>query len=190
MAERTDIKNLIAYLGMAFPNFHPDITSTPNTVDVMLDLLGDLAPDTLQAAVRSCCAEPGRAFAPSAGEIRGAAVKLHAQAAGLPSAAEAWGCIMESFKHTSFDQPELLKHPMIQEAVRCMGGMERIGLSEDNMADRAHFLKIYDTVYQQTLSDASMLPAVSDYIEAQRLETSGQIKQLADKMSRPRLETK
>jgi hypothetical protein len=178
---------VIAYMALAYPNFHADVTGSPNTVDVMLDLLGDLSAETLQTAVKACCAQPGRAFAPSAGEIRGAAVQLHAQAAGLPSAAEAWGAIMEGFRHTSFDQPALLDHPLIREAVRCMGGMDRIGQSENVMAERAHFLKIYQQIYDRAVSDAAQLPAVQDYIAAQR-QISGGIKSLADTLGQRRLE--
>jgi hypothetical protein len=75
MASRDDIKKIIGYMILAFPNYKPDTTSHPNTVDVFEDLLGDLDADTLYAAVRAACKEP-RAFAPAPGEIRAAAAAL------------------------------------------------------------------------------------------------------------------
>ena len=71
MANRDDIKKLIAYLALTFANFHPDVTSTPNTVDVWEDLLGDIEADKLQAGLRIVCKTP-REFAPPPGVIRAA----------------------------------------------------------------------------------------------------------------------
>ena len=107
----------------------------------------------LQVAVKACCTEAGRAFPPTPGEIRGAATNLIARAAGLPTAGEAWGAVMDSFRRTSFDQPELLGHPLVSEAIRCMGGLEVIGMSENNMADRAHFLKIFEQLQERAIRE-------------------------------------
>lgn len=183
MATREDIKKIMAYIGMAFPNYHPILDGEINSVDVLLDLLGDMPIETLQTAVKSCCSQPGRAFAPSAGEIRGVVADLHARAAGLPTGAEAWGATMESFQQTSFNQPELLQHPLVKETVHCMGGLEVIGMSENNMADRAHFLRIFEQLRERALREATELPAITEYVEAQRLEVSGQIKALTAKLS-------
>ena len=168
MASRDDIKRTIAYFGLVFSNYSPTIEGEPNTIDVLYDLLGDLPADTLQAAVKACCSELGRAFAPSPGEIREAAVKLHIKASGAPTSAEAWGAIMDSFRRTSFDQPETLDHPLVVKAIRCMGGLNAIGMSENNMADRAHFLKIYDQLLQREEENAAELPCLTEYTEARK----------------------
>jgi hypothetical protein len=190
MSTRTDIKNIIAYLALAFPNFHADVTGTPNTVDVYLDLLGDMPAETLQVAVKSCCAEPGRAFAPSAGEIRGMAAQLHAQAAGMPTAAEAWGVIMQSFHLVSSDRERLpvLRNPLVVKALRCMGGLEVIGMSENLPAERARFLQFYDELRERAMSDAAELPQVADYVDRQRLEVGAEIRKLSDRLAHKRLE--
>ncbi|HEY5269300.1 MAG TPA: replicative helicase loader/inhibitor [Anaerolineales bacterium] len=183
MANRDDIKKIMAYMGMCFPNYHPILEGEINAVDVLLDLLGDMDIEMLQAALKACCTEPGRAFAPSAGEIRGAASDLHARVAGLPTAAEAWGAVMDSFRRTSFDKPELLEHPLLKEAIRCMGGLEVIGMSENNMADRAHFLKIFEQLRERAIQETLELPAITEYIESKRL-IDGQMKALVARMHR------
>jgi hypothetical protein len=183
MTTRNDIKNLMAFIGLAFPNFKPVLEGEINSVDVFYSLLGDIDLPALKTAVQACCAEAGRAFAPSAGEIRGMVVDLHMKAAGTPTAAEAWGAVMDSFRSTSFGRPELLGHPLVEKAVRCMGGLSTIGMSENNMADRAHFLKIYNELLERAQEDASELPIVAGYIETQRQEQIGaEIKQLAAKL--------
>lgn len=189
MATREDIKNVMAFMACSFPNYHPILDGQVNAVDVLLNLLGDLPVETLQVAVQACCAEPGRAFAPSAGEIRGMAVQLHAQAACLPTAAEAWGVIEQCWHLTSDGRQALLdkQHPLFSKALHCMGGLSVIGMSENPPAERARFLQFYDELREQTLNDAAMLPQVADYIESAKLVDGG-IKTLSDKLSRPRLE--
>jgi hypothetical protein len=76
MATREEIAQVIGYMKLVFPNYNPDVTSHPNTIDVLEDLLGDMEVETLRAAVKSACMETDRAFAPSPGEIRGAAGRL------------------------------------------------------------------------------------------------------------------
>jgi hypothetical protein len=76
VANRDEIKALVGFMMLAFPNFHPDLESEPNTIDVFEDLLGDIEGDKLRQGMRIACKEPGRAFAPSPGEIIGAVNSL------------------------------------------------------------------------------------------------------------------
>ena len=90
---------------------------------------------------------------------------------------------MDSFRRTSFDRPELLDHPLVSEAIRCMGGLEVIGMSENNMADRAHFMKIFEQLRERAMRETLELPAITEYIESKRL-VDGQVKVLAARMER------
>lgn len=190
MATRGDIQGIIAYMKSSFPNYHPELDGEINTVDVLFDQLGDMDTDTLRMAVRAACMPgTGRQFAPSSDEIRVAITNLHAQAAGVPTTAEAWGAIMESFNRTSFHQPTLLDNPLVKEAIRCMGGLSVIGMSENLPAERARFLQFYDELRQRALSDVAMLPAITEYIESKRM-IDGSIKTLAERLSHPQLEDK
>ena len=175
MATRENIKAIIKYMRGAFPNYKPELTGGEgwNAVDVLLDQLGDMDAADLLTAVRSACAESGRQFAPSAGEIRGAFADLKARAVGIPSAGEAWAAIMDSFRRVRSEQPEMLKLPIVAEAIRCMGGLDTIGMSENNMADRAHFLKIFDQLRQRQLSEFVELPQVTQYIQTQKQIAAG-----------------
>jgi hypothetical protein len=182
MADREQIKAIIKYMRGAYPNYHPELAGDGwNAVDVLLDQLGDMDAADLLVAVRAACAESGRTFAPSAGEIRGAFADLKARALGIPTAAEAWAAIMESFRRVRSAQPEMLKLPIVAEAIRCMGGLDTIGMSENNMADRAHFLKIYDQLRERQLSEFVELPAVTQYVQAQKQIASG-IRMLVDRL--------
>jgi hypothetical protein len=186
MATRDDIKNVIAYLGMAFPNYHPDVESPLNTVDVMFDLLGDLPADALQMAVRSCCSEAGRTFAPSTGEIRGAISLIRAKVSGVPTAGEAWSEIVGSFERmpsgnmSGGGHTPILDHPLVKKAVACMGGYTEIGVDfyENQMANRAHFIKFYNELLDNWKSEATELPQLTQYVQKQ---IEGSVKMLTDK---------
>jgi hypothetical protein len=189
MAVRDDIKTIIAYMAMVFPNYQPSLDGEINAVDVLLDLLGDLPTETLQIAVKSCCAEPGRAFAPSAGEIRGMVVSLHVKAAGIPTAGEAWEEVMRAIRDVGCHNgtPDF-SHPLIKKAVQAVG-FTSIGMSEDVMVERAHFLKIYAQLVDREKDNAATLPVAAKYIDAQR-QLGTRIASLTDKLSSPRLEAR
>ena len=183
MTTRDDIKNLIAYMVMAFPNYDPIFTGEINTVDVMLDLLGDLPLDTLKAAVKSCCSRAGQ-FAPSMGDIREEATRLSLQAAGIPTAGEAWGAVIGSYERNSYGNivggghSPILDNPLVKEAIHQIGGYT-IDLYENQMANRAHFFKIYEALYKREFSERSQSPTVKAYIEVMshnenRLLTEGE----------------
>jgi hypothetical protein len=75
----------------------------------------------------------------------------------------------------------MLKQPVVAEAIRCMGGLDTIGMSENNMADRAHFLKIYDQLRERKLSEFVELPAITQYIQAQKQIGAG-VSMLVDRL--------
>ena len=179
MATREEVKAVICYMKGAFPNFHPELDGEINAVDVLLDQLGDMDTASLRMAVRAACSEledgKGRKFAPSASEIRAAFTALKARAAGMPTATEAWGAIMDSFRHPRTGPSALLDHPIVEDAIRCMGGLHKIGMSEDNMADRAHFLRMFEQLRTKAMQETAEIPAITEYVEAtRRALTSGE----------------
>lgn len=180
MSSRDEIKTIVLYLKMAFPNFRPELDGKINSIDVLSDLLGDLPNETLWAAVKSCCAEPGRAFAPSAGEIRGKASELHAKASGIKSSGEAWQEIMDVIRDQGCHGTPRWSSELVKRAVDCIG-LESIGMSEDVMPDRAHFLRIYTDLQRRALEDAAELPQVTEYVQGRRQITDAAIKQLTDR---------
>lgn len=183
MATLSDIKAIIGYLVMAFPNFHPDLTSQPiNALDTYFDILQDIPAEELKLAVRSCVAD-GREFAPLPGVIRAKVTELHVKASGVPAAGEAWQEVMKVITDQGCHNgtPEF-SNPLIKKAVEAIG-IVNIGMSEDVMVERAHFLKIYADLMNRAIEDASLLPEAVEYIEAKKQIGDG-IKLLTDKFTR------
>lgn len=184
MATRDDIKKIVAYLAMAYPNYRPDISSPVNTVDVFLDLLGDLDAKDLQIAVKAACTPgTGRQFAPSADEIRTALVKLQIRVSNVPQAGEAWGAIMESFRyiHPPQEIQKIIDNPMVEKTIRAMGGLNAIGMSEEIMVERAHFLKIYTAFLDRHATDVAMIPEAVEYVRHRQI--GNDIKKLTDRFT-------
>lgn len=172
MTTKNEIKAAILYLKNAFPNYYPVLDGEHNTVDVLLDLLGDLDSSIFWMALKSCCAE-ARQFAPSAGEIRAKAAELAGRASGLPDAVEAWGAVMDYLRSRRVSPA--FEHPVTQKVVQAMGGTTVLGLSENNVADRAHFMRMYEQSAKSALSEVRELPQVNGYIAEQVAKLAGRL---------------
>lgn len=159
MTERTDIDGFMEVMKASFPNFHPGL----GTPEIYMQLLGDLDRDELRAAVLSCCSEPGRAFAPSIGEIRGAVMELRRQARGVPSPLEAWSMVKKSLGTNE------RCHPLVQKVIDLFGYWY-LKQSEDEMADRAHFLKEYERMMKDEMFKDVQLPQVTAYVESKKMK--------------------
>ena len=184
MATNQTIALLMAEISTLYPALFP---VTRETAAIWRSYLEDIPDDLLMNALRHYIATAKDNYPPSVPALRRAAGDLQARAAGLPTSAEAWGAIMDSFRRTSFHQPELLENPIVKQAIRCMGGLSVIGMSENLPAERARFLQFYDELRDRALSDAAELPQVTAYVDAKRLEVSGQVKALSDKLAHPKL---
>jgi hypothetical protein len=208
MSTRKDIAEIIGYMKLAFPNYSPDVTSPINTVDVLLDLLGDVPAETLKLAVRAACAEAGRAFAPAVGEIREAAIKLSVSALGIPNEFEAWAEVCKMPKDMLRSRIELdengkmvtdengaviimeerLKwsHALVERTAVLMGWPDFP--IEDESLDRAHFFQAYRAEVNRLMESEGELPAVREYVLAQRgnatLPFGQEVKKLVGRMGK------
>ena len=174
MATPLDIASSINALKTAFPNYQPDIMAT---ADLWKTIFADMDGETLKTAVLVCLTEK-RAFAPSAGEIRVAALDLHAKASGIPDAYFAYDevCKMPgnmihknliSIDGVPYIEERELKfsHPLIEKVARLMGWPKTFP-TDMPAADRSQFVKAYEAEVGRYVADAGMLPAVQHYIEA------------------------
>ena len=208
MSTRKDIAEIIGYMKLAFPNYSPDITSPINTLDVLLDLLGDVPAETLKLAVRATCAEAGRAFAPAVGEIRAGALKLSVSALGVPNEFEAWAEVCKMPKDMLRSRIEVdangkmvtnengaviileekLKwsHALIERTALLMGWPDFP--SEDESLDRAHFFQAYRAEVSRIMESAGELPAIREYVLARRrnatLPFGQELKKMVERMEK------
>lgn len=136
---------LIAMLKAAFPR----TPMAEETAMVYLQLLADLPYSETRAAVAELIATS--TWMPTIAEIRRAVWR---RTEYLPEPEEAWAMVQEAIRGAKFDVmpggvyvyhwPKHLPEP-VQTAVRALGW--RALVESDNLvADRAHFLRIYESV--------------------------------------------
>jgi hypothetical protein len=183
MATKHDIEIIIAKLSAAFPNWKV----TAYTVQVYLEDLSDIDPETLEAAVKMCRTEPGRAFAPSTGEIRGAVGKLRGMATNIPSSYEAWQEVGKQINENGGDYgTPVWSHPLVEKTVKAIG-WRNLRMSEDQTADRARFIQCYEQLQDRAKTENLLLPEVRGYIETnggRMLAPVDQMKQLTERLTK------
>jgi len=174
MATEEQTAVLVAMIGAAYPNFK----ATEMTFDVYYQTLKDLDYDLLEAATLHAIAQPGRAFAPSVGEIRGAVSDIMQHSSHMPSSFEAWNEFLQQARAVGHMGKPQFSHPLVAKTVQVMGWKE-LCLSENQVADRARFVQAYEQLADRASRDMVMLPSVQGYIDTHPMDV---IKMLADKM--------
>jgi hypothetical protein len=148
------IIKVLAFLGALYPKFE----LTQPTIKAYLTILRDIPLELLEKAALDLGSRA--TFFPSAAELRQAAFDLQDGANGVPSAGEAWGQVCAVWRGRNKEELPAIIH----RAVEAMGGWRQLGLSENQMADRAHFLKVYEVLLERQRSDMRMLPQVQNYV--------------------------
>jgi hypothetical protein len=188
---KSDVAAAIRKLRAAFPSYHPDPQAT---TEVFLQGLEDLDPDMFHAAIVACITEPGRAFAPSVGEIRQAAMRIFSQVEEVPSALAAYNEAVEApapeeriiwLADLPDDDPrkiEALKehsryirvwvhhswsHRLVKKVAEMLGWPEDFPTDEPGV-DRAQWERAYKAEVERYLRRRFQPPILSKFIEARR----------------------
>ncbi len=127
---------LVAVLLAAFP--HSDTTAA--TSSVYEQSLADLDYQTADTAVRRLIATAK--FRPTIAEIREAALELR-QGPRRPGG-EAWGDVLDAVSRFGSYRTPRFDDPLVSRAVDAFGWREICG-SENQIADRARFIELYDS---------------------------------------------
>ena len=138
---------LIAALKSNYRNFGVD---SPEQISFWYDMLKDLDYNLAEIAVKTLISESPHA--PTISDIRKAAAHTKEE---LPVSATAWGEVMQAIKsYGIYQQEKALESmsPLTRKVVKAMGFKE-LCLSENMMADRAHFQKMFDTMIKREEHD-------------------------------------
>jgi len=150
---KTDTLKVLATLAAGYPNF----TLREETVRVYAEMLADIDADILRSASAKCLADCK--WFPTIAELRQAATELSRPR--LRAGAEAWGDVLAEVRRVgSYGAPQFAD-PAVARVVAGMG-WTNICMSEEQMADRAHFIKAYEQTARREEEDARQLPAVRE----------------------------
>ena len=144
-------------------------------------MLADIPAEVGKAAVVKVCRESD--FFPSVAQIVAAAELIDPRTDELPSSADAWGEVYKQIQYTGQYRIPTWTNPVIARAVSAMGWTQ-LCEGENLEADRAHFLRIYE----------SMRSGHKDRAEGNKaLELSGMmdvVMAMAGKIGLPEIEAK
>lgn len=154
----SDIRPILKQLFAAYANTQV----TPELVAVYTRILSNIPPDDLQVVVDQCIAECK--FMPTVAEIRERYTALTRSLAAL-SAAEAWGLVTGEIRRIgSWGAPQF-DDPLTARVVEMMGWRE-LCQSENQMADRAQFMRMYQEIRDRHDRIDNLLPQARAMLEA------------------------
>lgn len=157
--KRADIIKLVGICSANYRNW-PEEGKEEATIILWLKMFGDMEYYIVEAAIEKYLSE-GK-FSPTIADImtRIADITLPKE----KTAIEAWGDVgMAIRKYGSYNEIKAMDSltGVTKTVVRSMGFRD-LCLSENDMADRAHFLKVYDTLAARERENALMLPSTRE----------------------------
>ena len=172
MATEKEIAAILGILGSVYPRY----TLTQQTISAYCLLLRDIPGDELKTAALNCASTGD--FFPSVHELREAVAGMRRKSLKLPTAAEAWRNLLDARGSTEYrvlvqenGNNVIEIHPYkflagVREVAESLGWPRQYLVNpDDQMADRAHFLKAYDAWINGQLENEMMLPEVKAHIE-------------------------
>jgi len=141
-----------ALLGVLL-SYWPKADPPPETLALYrVHLLDFPFPRGIQAITALACMSR---FWPTVAELREALVEA-GNPDPLPDADQAWAEVAAAVRNGIYGRP-VFSHPAVHDTVKAMGGIRELALSGNLMADRAHFLRLYDTCKRRA-ERAKVLP--------------------------------
>lgn len=159
--KQTEVIKLIGICSSNYKNW-PE----PDKAEMMLALWTKMLSDTeyfvAEAAIEKFLAES--VYPPTIADIRARIADL--TVFREKTAIEAWGDVCQAIrKYGYYQQKEAMDSlsAVTAKVVRSLG-YSTLCMSDNEMADRAHFLKVYDTLAKREREDALMLQSTKDII--------------------------
>ena len=89
-----------------------------------------------------------------------------------PEPLEAWGIVLKEIQRVGFYRSPTFTDPVIAKAVDCIG-WQTLCSSDNQVADRAHFGKVYEGLWRQAENDRRMIPVARQIRDQVRLMIEG-----------------
>jgi len=152
-----EVSVLLGILRTAYPRFYMDMTKAEikNTVDLWADYLSDVDLETAKTVIQSLIAKCK--FPPTIAELREQVSNI--KYASIDDVGMAWGEVTSAIKKFGlYSQEEALASmsEITRQIVKRLGFRE-LCLSDNTMADRAHFFRIYNIMVSR-LEEERLLP--------------------------------
>jgi len=177
MATNQNIATVLKIISAAYPQ---RFVVEPETVRIWVSFVSDMDDELLSAAVARFISSSSHAFPPTIPEIRAQAVELKREIIGIPSSFEAWSELMlapkprmsKLFRDGQFVEEEdfVWPHDVVGSVAKRLGWPRHFPdpNGENEMADRAHFVKAYDAEVRRMMQSETQIPQVTRYVEQEQ----------------------
>ena len=169
MATHETVLKVFKMLSRAYPDYTAKNLAGAEAVETMRlyeRAMEDMPDTALEAATLDHITSSQ--WWPKISELRERATGLLLNDLALPTAAEAWGMVVERLRKPATiyrdGQHYRLRPmaPLIEKTVHALGGWSYLRTSENSVADRARFLESYDILALRERRRVSEHPAVAD----------------------------
>ena len=168
MASEIEILKVLKILEDVYPNY----CLSSSAVEVYVKLLVDIPGDLLEHAALEHISRS--TFFPTIAELRTAAFDIIDTVNIIPTDYEAWAVVQAEIRRVGYaGQPDFI-HILVAKAVEMLG-WRYLCLSENPVADRAHFVQAYQGLRENARRDARRLQRVQRYIAARQASNQPQL---------------
>jgi hypothetical protein len=172
MATQIETLRVLKILGDIFPSF----PLSSSAIEVYVRLLEDIPGLVLEQAALDHISRS--TFFPSIAELRPAAFSIIQAIDPIPSEYEAWSEVQAEISRVGQGDRPQFKNSLVAKAVEQLG-WRYLCLSENQVADRAHFIQAYQLLAERKRHSIRRLQIVTEFIDglkatAQAKLTSGE----------------
>jgi len=157
--KRADIIKLVGICSINYRNW-PENGKEDALISLWETMMSDVDFEIGQVAIQKHMSES--VYPPTIADIR--AKIADCTVAREKTGIEAWGDVKSAIRRFgSYNEKKAMESlsGVTRKVVEYIG-FKTLCLSEEEMADRAHFLKVYDTVARREREDALLLPQIRD----------------------------
>jgi len=176
MATEIETLRVLKILGDVYPTYQ----LSSSAIEVYVRLLADIPGCVLEQSALDHISRSR--FFPSIAELRSAAFSIIEASNPIPIEYEAWSEVQAEIHRIGHCNYPHFNNPITSEVVEQLG-WRTLCLSENPVADRAHFVQAYQALAERERNSAHRLPMVAEFIAALKVAdhpklTSGEHEQL------------
>jgi hypothetical protein len=149
---RNEVASIVGIIIETYPSLSTKKGFDPTRmVDVWTLMLGDIPLEVAKAAVVKVCRDSK--FAPTVADIVAAARELDPRTENVPAPEEAWDEVQKELIRAGHNLPRVFSNELIRRAADAVGWLNMC-MSENIGVERAHFMRIYQSMANRKASSA------------------------------------
>lgn len=165
--EKKEVIKLIGVLSANYRNF-PEANKEQMTIELWNNMLEDVPYELGEVAIKKYISES--VYPPTIADVRQRVADISKPR--VTSSIEAWGNVTKVIrKYGSYNEAKALAEldDLTRKTVEYFGYRD-LCISENGMADRAHFLKTYETMAERVTKENLLSPKLTNYIESAQIK--------------------